>query len=223
MSRIIKGVVFDLDGTLIDSAPDLHASINEVLTEAGRPAISLSAATEMIGDGMAMLIERAFAATGAAPRPDQAPALMDRFLRAYRNPGRPHLTSVYPGVARVLDQLRADGQRLCVCTNKVEQAAVEVLEELGLAAKLDAIVGADTVPARKPDPAHVLAALARIGVQPGQAVMVGDGPNDAVAGRAAGLPVILVRYGYSRRPVQELGADRLIDGFEELPAALGSL
>lgn len=223
MPRTIRAVVFDLDGTLIDSAPDLHAAANVLLADRGRPKLSLAEITLMIGDGMPKLIERAFAATGGAPVPGEMPHLTERFLAAYRDPQRTHLTTVYPDVAETLAALHGRGLRLAVCTNKIESAAVEVLRDLGLAARLDAIVGSDTVPARKPDPAHIVAALDRIGARPADAVMVGDGPNDIAAGRAAGLPVVLVGYGYSRTPVADLGADAVIQGFVELPAALDAL
>lgn len=223
MSHFFHGLVLDLDGTLIDSAPDLHAATNLLLAEAGRPPLSLPAVTAMIGDGVATLIERAFAATGAPPAAADMPRLTRRFLDAYQDPAREHLTRAYPGVAETLDRLRAAGLRLAVCTNKIEAAAVAALREVGLADLLDAIVGSDTVPARKPDPAHVRAALDRIGVAPDRAAMVGDGPNDVAAARAAGLPVLLVSYGYGRAPVAALGADRVIERFADLPAALDTL
>lgn len=223
MQQTIEGLVLDLDGTLIDSAPDLHAAANILLAEAGREPLSLPAVVGMIGDGMPMLVERAFAATGAPPAEADMPHLARRFLEIYQDPSRDHLTRVYPGVPETLDRLRHEGLRLAVCTNKMEEAAVAVLRDLGLADRLDAVVGSDRVPARKPDPAHVLAALERIAVSAGRAALVGDGPNDVAAARGAGLPVVILSYGYSRAPADQLGADRVIDRFCDLPAALASI
>lgn len=223
MPERIEGLVLDLDGTLIDSAPDLHAAANVLLAEAGRAPLSLPAVIGMIGDGMPMLIERAFAATGAPPAAADMPHLARRFLEIYQDPSRDHLTRVYPGVPETLDRLRREGLRLAVCTNKMEAAAVAVLRGLGLADRFDAVVGSDRVPARKPDPAHVLAALERIAVSPRRAALVGDGPNDVAAARGAGLPVVILSYGYSRVPADRLGADRVIDRFCDLPAALAAI
>ena len=223
MPQTIEGLVFDLDGTLIDSAPDLHVAANLLLAEAGRAPLSLPAVIGMIGDGMPALIERAFAATGSPPAGADMRHLARRFLEIYQDPSRDHLTRVYPGVPETLDRLRRGGLRLAVCTNKMEAAAVAVLRDLGLADRFDAVVGSDRVPARKPDPAHVLAALERIAVPPSRAAMVGDGPNDVAAARGAGLPVVILSYGYSRVPAERLGADRVIARFSDLPAALASL
>ena len=177
----------------------------------------------MIGDGMAKLVERAFAAAGRPAASGDLPDLLRRFREIYEGPDRPRLTRVYPDVVETLRRLRGEGVALAVCTNKAETAAVAILDELGLTCLLDAVVGGDRVPAQKPDPAHILATLDRIGADRSRAAMVGDSPNDIAAGLAAGLPVVAVSWGYTNVAPADLGADCLIDRFADLPAALERL
>jgi phosphoglycolate phosphatase len=218
----IRFVILDLDGTLIDSAPDLHAAANRVLAAAGRAPLDLPMVTRFIGDGVRKLVERAFAATG----PALTPAALDRatadFTARYEAAASV-LTRPYPGVPETLARLRAAGMRLAVCTNKPAAAAGIVLRDLGLAPLLDAVSGGDSVANRKPHPDHVHDALARIGGTPAAAAMVGDSELDIAAGQAAGLATVAVTYGYARVPYPELGADRLIDRFDRLDAALAAL
>lgn len=218
----IRFLVLDLDGTLIDSAPDLRAAANTVLGEAGRAALDLPTIRRFIGNGVRKLVERAFAATGPAlddPALDRATA---RYVALYEAAATV-LTRPYPGVPETLARLRAAGLKLAVCTNKPVDAAGIVLRDLGLAPLIDAVSGGDSVPRHKPDPAHVLDALARIGGTPGDAVMVGDAEPDIEAGKAAGLATIAVTYGYCRVPHADLGADLLIDHFSDLEPALRRL
>jgi phosphoglycolate phosphatase len=218
----IRFVILDLDGTLIDSAPDLHAAVNAVLAAAGRPTLDLPMVKRFIGDGVRRLVERAFAATGPALEPaalDQATA---RFSARYEAAAS-LLTRPYDGVPETLARLRASGMRLAVCTNKPMAAAGIVLHELGLAPLIDAVSGGDPVAQRKPHPDHVRDALRRIGGTVDQAAMVGDNEHDIAAGKAAGLATVAVTYGYARVPYQELGADRLIDRFAALDQALTEL
>ncbi|MFN4090247.1 MAG: phosphoglycolate phosphatase [Alphaproteobacteria bacterium] len=219
----IRALVLDLDGTLIDSAPDLHAAVAKLLGEEGLDPPGLMAVTAMIGDGMAKLVERAFAAVGRPVERDALPALVQRFRVHYEGPGRTRLTRVYPDVPETLALLRGRGVRLGVCTNKAEAAAVSILAELGLADLLDAVVGGDTAPAQKPDPAHVHATIARMGADPAFTAMVGDSPNDVAAGLAAGLPVVAVAWGYTTVSPDRLGAAVVLRRFGELPGALDRL
>lgn len=223
MTRRFSAIVLDLDGTLIDSAPDLQAAACALLREEELPEPTLAAVTGMIGDGMGKLVERAFAGAGRPLAPGELPGRLRRFREFYEGPDSPHLTAVYPGVAETLARLRADGVKLGVCTNKAEAAAVAILDELGLAPLLDVVVGGDRVPAQKPDPAHIHATLDRLGVSPGEAAMVGDSPNDIAAGIAAGLPVVAVSWGYTSVAPADLGAGCVIDRFADLPAALDRL
>jgi phosphoglycolate phosphatase len=208
-------LVFDLDGTLVDSAPDLLRCLNAVLAEQGRTGVSLADIRAMVGDGAAKLVERGFADTGAPVEPAALPALVQRFLLHY-SAGRHALTQVFPGVVETLARLRARDCRLGVCTNKPYGPTMEILELLGLAGYFGAVTGGDSLPVRKPDPGHLLGTLDLLGASASQAVMIGDSANDVAVARAAGVPALIVRYGYTRIPAEELGADAVIDSFDDI-------
>ncbi len=214
-------LILDLDGTLIDSAADLADSVNTMLQEMGRGTVSLEAVRGMIGDGLGMLACRALAATGEPPEQTEIPALAARLLAHYVDPKREPKTAVFPGVIEVLRDMSASGVKLGLCTNKAQAATELVLKKTGLDRLLDHVVGFDLAPVPKPDAAHVLTALAPLGA-PASAVMVGDSANDLKAGKAAGLPVVLVTYGYGT-PAALAAADATIDDFSGLPAALAGL
>jgi phosphoglycolate phosphatase len=215
-------IVFDLDGTLIDSAPDLHQAIGRLLAEHGRPELPLAQVKRFIGDGAAKLVQRSLDAAGLADGGEALATALARFLAIYEaDPSR--FTRPYPGVPETLAALAAEGRRLAICTNKPAAATRLVLRDLGLAPLFAGVSGGDSLDVRKPDPAHVLDALARAGGDPASAVMVGDNEHDMAAGRGAGLPVVAVTWGYARVPIAELGADRVIERFEDLPTALASL
>jgi phosphoglycolate phosphatase len=214
---LLKAVLCDLDGTLVDSAEDIRAALNALLAEAGREPVGPDEIKTMIGDGVGKLIERALAARGGDP--GEAPRLVPRFLALYE-PSAARSTRPYPGVRETLQALRSRGLRIAVVTNKPEAATQEILASLDLASLVEVVVGGDTAPERKPHPAPVLLALDRLGVAPTEAVMVGDNHHDVSAARAAGVRAIAVTYGYSHVPHEELGAERLIATFPELLAAL---
>jgi phosphoglycolate phosphatase len=213
-------LVFDLDGTLVDSAPDLRAALNQMLRERGLPPLSLAQARRMIGDGAPALVLRALAASGAEPA--DATGALHRFLELYEADAV-RLTRPYPAVPETLAALRRLGYRTAVCTNKPQQATFAVLEGLGLLALFDGIAGGDRFPVRKPDPGHLLGLIAAVGARADAAAMIGDSENDALSARAAGVPLVLMRYGYARTDPESLAADALLDHFAELPAALGRL
>jgi phosphoglycolate phosphatase len=221
MTPARNALVFDLDGTLIDSAPDLHRCLNAVLAEQGRAGVSLADIRAMVGDGAAKLVERGFADTGAAVEPAALPELVQRFLLHY-SAGRHALTHAFPGVADTLAALRERGYRLGVCTNKPYGPTMEILETLGLTGYFGAVTGGDSLPVRKPDPGHLLGTLDLLGATAARAVMIGDSANDVAVARAAGVPAIVVRYGYTRTPVEELGADAIIERFDEIIPWLGA-
>jgi phosphoglycolate phosphatase len=218
----LRAILFDLDGTLVESAPDLHATLVEVTAELGVSAPGLPELRTMIGDGARVLIRRALDAAG---HPDD-PALLERlfqgFLARYTaNPCRHSFA--YEGVVPVLTDLKASGIRMGVCTNKPHAPTLGLLDALGLAGFFGAVVGGDSLPVRKPDPEHALATLRALEVPPEEAIFVGDSTNDVVTARAAGMKVIVVSFGYTNIPPRELGADLVIDRFDELPAALDQL
>jgi phosphoglycolate phosphatase len=212
-----QALLFDLDGTLVDSVPDLAAAVNGVLAELGRPPLGLPQVTSMVGDGTSALVERALAASGAGDTPLRA--AHDRFLALYEaDPTR--LTRPYPGVPAVLEELAAAGWRLGVCTNKPERATRAVLAGLDLERFFAVVLGGDSGPTRKPDPGPLRAALGRLGSEPGNAAMIGDHRNDVAAAQAAGMPVAFARYGYGAATLAGLTPDAVIDRFAELPQAL---
>jgi phosphoglycolate phosphatase len=212
-------LIFDLDGTLIDSAPDLRAALNAMLRERGRPALSLSQVKGMIGDGVGSLVARALAASGAEPGDAAA---LPRFLELYEA-NATRSTRPYPDVPETLAAMRRRGYRTAICTNKPQHAAIAVLQGLGLAALFDAIAGGDRFAARKPDPGHLQALMQELGAQRERTAMIGDSENDAAAARGAAVPLVLMRYGYARVDPQTLAADAFLDRFQDLPGALERL
>ncbi|MBC8339747.1 MAG: phosphoglycolate phosphatase [Rhodospirillales bacterium] len=222
-SSNIKAVLFDLDGTLVDSAPDLHVAANRIMAEEGRGQIDLPAVTNMIGDGVPKLVERAFEATGGMPDATTYDNAVKRFLNFYADHAA-DLTRPFPGGVEVLARLKEAGYDLAVCTNKPYDATMEILGALGLDIHLDVVIGGDTIPGvKKPDPRHLQAALDNLGAGQGEAVMVGDNANDVNAARGTGIPVIVARFGYTKGPAENLGADLIIDHFDDLPAAFEQL
>lgn len=186
-----KLAVFDLDGTLVDSAPDIHAALDRMAAARGLPPYGLAEVIGMIGDGVKVLVERALAARGQ----DFDPAALDAFTADY-TANAATLTRLFDGIPEALDALRHQGWRLAVCTNKPEAAARELLGALGLLDRLAALGGGDSFPVRKPDPRHLLETIAAAGADPQGAVMIGDHRNDVMAARGAGIPCVFVGWGY---------------------------
>jgi phosphoglycolate phosphatase len=215
-------IVFDLDGTLVDTAPDLHHALNLVLAGAGRVPLGLQDVRAMVGDGARKLIERGFAGAGEPLEPATVSRYLAEFLAHYeRHISR--LSRPFPGVVECLDRLAAEGVRFAVCTNKPERLSRLLLEDLGLLHRFGAVLGGDSLAVRKPDPGHLLATLAALNAVPERAVMVGDSANDVLAARAAAVPAIVVGYGYTALAPALLGADLVVDRFAELPAAIARL
>lgn len=212
----------DLDGTLVDSLPDLAAAVGELLEREGRPGLAPEAVAAMVGDGVPKLIERALAATGGVPGAEELAALVARYMPIYEA-RMTELTRPYPGAVETLRALKEAGWRLAVCTNKPEAPSRAIVAGLGFDGLFEAVSGGDSLPVRKPDPGHLLGLLEALGAAPGAAVMLGDSRNDVRAAQAAGLPAIAIAHGYGGTPAHELGADRVIERFEELPAALAAL
>ncbi|MFD2232806.1 phosphoglycolate phosphatase [Phaeospirillum tilakii] len=214
-----RAVLFDLDGTLIDSLPDLTDAVNRMLAAWHRPPLPAPAVMRMVGDGAITLVERAFAATGGAVAASWDD-LLAAFLADYE-PRAAETTRPWPGVTYALARLRGAGLPLAICTNKPAGATREVLDKLNLAGWFDLVVSSDDAPALKPDPAHVRVCLDRLGVGAEAAVMVGDSENDFAAAHAAGVATVAVSFGYARAPLASLEPDRVIDHFHALPAVLG--
>lgn len=214
MPARFSAVIFDLDGTLIHSVPDLTVAVNKMLAEEGRHSLSEAEVGPMVGNGAAVLVRRAFDARGGLPGPDVAPYLA-RFVAHYE-PNATVLTHLWDGVAETLERLKAAGLALAVCTNKPSGATRAILRELGIEHLFAVVVGGDDVPALKPDPGHVQAVLDRLGIAHGQAVYVGDSINDVLAAKGADVRCVVVSFGYTNIPPRELGADLVIDHFTEL-------
>jgi phosphoglycolate phosphatase len=215
-------VVFDLDGTLVDSAPGLRFALNRLLAEGGRRPLALGEVIPMIGDGATQLLHRAFAATGAPAEGEKLSELVTRFHDHYEDVVLP-LTTPYPRVTETLQRLRGDGFSLSVCTNKLHRLAKLVLVGLDLDRHFDVVIGGGSVAARKPDPRPLLAALEGLGAEPGSAIMVGDGHNDVLTARRAGIAAVVVSYGYNGGVPEQLGADAVIDDLSDLLKVLPRL
>jgi phosphoglycolate phosphatase len=215
-------LLFDLDGTLVDTAPDLLGALNAVLAFEGRTPINPQTLRHMVGHGARVLIERAMAATGEAVPPDHLPELIDRFIAHYRD----HIADrsrPFPHVKDTLAALKSDGARLAVLTNKPQVLTMPILEALKLAEDFGVICGAGRYDYNKPDARVVRHLVEDLGGDLGRTVMIGDSTVDVATARAAGIPVILLSYGYTPEPVHDLGADAVIDAFPELPAAVANL
>jgi phosphoglycolate phosphatase len=215
-------VVFDLDGTLVETAPDLVATLNMILEQEGVAPLPMAQARTMIGRGARALVAKGFAASGKPIESEALDGLFERFIVHYRA----HIADAshpYPGLIGALDALQAAGAILGVCTNKRTDLSVALLKALGLAPYFKAIVGADQAKAPKPDASHLLTAIEAAGGDPARAIMVGDSASDAGTARAAGTPLILVTFGYTETPVEDLGADIVIDAFDQLPGACAEL
>jgi phosphoglycolate phosphatase len=217
-----KTVVFDLDGTLVDTAPDLINALNFVLEREGMPAVPMHAARNMIGAGARKLIERGLELEGRFASLPELTRLTNDFIDHYAA----HIADFsrpFEGLESALDDLQTNGYRLAVCTNKLEWLSKLLLDRLGLSARFAAICGADTFGISKPDPAILRETVARAGGKLSSAIMVGDAGTDIGVARRAGIPVIGVGFGYTDIPIADLKPDRLIGHMRELPAAVEAL
>ena len=215
-------IVFDLDGTLVDTAPDLIHTLNLVLTHEGLPAIPYAAARNLIGGGAKIMIERALAAEGR----DASAAEMDRLYAAFIAYYSEHIADrsrPFPGLERALDDLAEAGLTLAICTNKLEWLSLRLLKALNLTERFAAICGPDTFGVTKPDPEIFWQTVRRAGGAPGRAIMIGDSKTDIHTARAARVPVVAVDFGYTDVPIAQLEPDRIISSFLDLPEAIGDL
>jgi phosphoglycolate phosphatase len=215
-------IVFDLDGTLIDTAPDLVDTLNVVFAREGLPPVPYESARNMIGGGARGMIARGLEADGRAPDATKLETLFADFITHYAD----HIADrsfPFPGLTDALDTLSARGNRLAVCTNKLERLSLLLLRALKLDHRFAAICGQDTFGVQKPDPEVLRRTIAAAGGDPRRSIMIGDSVTDIRTARAAGIPVIAVDFGYSDRPVAEYGPDRLISHYSELPEAVAAI
>lgn len=216
-------IAFDLDGTLVDTAPDLTAALNHALAALGRPPVPPESVRSMVGQGARRLVERGLATTG--PADAVAPLVeagLGHFLAHY-SANIATLSRPFPGAEAALDRLAGRGAKLAICTNKPQALTHALLEALGWSRRFAAVLGADSRPWRKPDPRHLLDTLAAAGGTQGSAAYVGDSPTDAATAAAAGVPFLLVTFGYCEVPPAELPAAARIDRFADLEAALARI
>ena len=221
-NQLERAILWDLDGTLIDSAGDLAFALNRLLAEHGLASLAEESVRGMVGDGAARLVERGFAAAGKPIDNDSRDDALRQFLHLYgENPVRS--TRTFDGALEVMKALSRAGCVHGVCTNKPAAITATILDRLGLARWIRAVVGGDSTPYKKPHPAPLLYCLDELGAGGLPALVVGDSENDLLAARAARLPVIVVTFGYSRKPVQDLGADALVERLEQIPQVLSEL
>lgn len=217
-------LLFDLDGTLIDGVPDLLTAINEVLQAHGLPGLQRPALEAMLGDGMRVLVQRAFAAFGRELEPAAYEAACAAYVAAYRATDYRH-TRLYEGVAETLAELQQQGWRIGLASNKPTAPCEAILERLGIRSCFSVVAGGDATSVRKPDPQHLRFALQQMGQDPDQAraVMVGDHANDVNAARGAGLKAVAVAFETDPGRAHSLGADAVVTHFPALPAVLATL
>jgi phosphoglycolate phosphatase len=215
-------IVFDLDGTLADTARDLVRTLNVVLEQEGVEAVAFEDARDLIGAGARPLIERGLTLRRHQVSAERLDSLYRYFLDYY-HANIAVDTRLFPGVVATLDVLQTQGARLAVCTNKIESHANRLLDALGVARRFRAVTGKDTFAFYKPDARHLIETIRRAGGDPARAVMVGDSMTDVSTARNAGVPVVAVSFGYTQVPPAEFGADALLDSFDAMPATLARL
>lgn len=215
-------VIYDLDGTLIDSARDMQLAVSRVLADHGLPAVTEDDVRNYMGQGSKVTMGKAFAKYGKVLDDPTLSKVTAEFVRYYEADPVSH-TVAFDGVAEVVACFGRLGLKQGVCTNKFEKPSRMILEHLKLMPPIAAVAGADTFPVRKPDPRHILLLVERMGGDPARAVMVGDSIHDVKAAHGAGLPAVLVSWGYTDKPASELGAEAVIERFAALPQALEQL
>ncbi len=221
MDSMPATVVFDLDGTLVDSAPDLCAALNHALGVMGRPGVPMDDVRHMVGHGARKLLERGLAASGEA-----TPGLVEAGIAPFISYYSAHIADgsrPFAGVEAALDALAAAGCALAICTNKPVGLATSLVAALGWQGRFAAVLGFDSVPRPKPDPGHLFATIAAAGGEAATSIFVGDSITDTLTAQAAAIPVVAVSFGFSDRPVAALGADAVIDHYDDLLPALARL
>ncbi len=216
----LEALLFDLDGTLLDSAPDIAQALNHMLTDDGRPPLSLDQVKSMIGDGVMELCRKALLATGGVMADDLYPYVQKHIAHYRKLPPDPQ--QIFPGVREALDELAKAGVKMGVCTNKSESSTVAILTQLDLIRYFGFIAGGDTFQVHKPNPGHVMGVLEALAVGTAGAAFIGDGPNDVIASKRAGIPCIVVTHGYGQ-DYDELEADAMIPDISSMIPKLREL
>ena len=222
MRKQWDAVLFDFDGTLVDSAPDIIAALNRLLGELGHEHVDYHAFRTRAGDGARNLLEQVLTGRGASFTDAELPRLVERLLAHYYETMTDN-TRPYPAVPDILSEIYQSGMALAVCTNRTQATTEQLLSHFGLAQMFGAVLCADTVTAKKPDARHLFEAMQLLGAAPERTIMVGDTATDVAAARNAGIKVVTVSYGYSVRPATDLGADAILADFAKLPALLAGL
>ena len=212
-------IVFDLDGTLVDTSPDLLAALSHSLKESGLPAIDPTLFRAYLGMGGRAMIERAFRQANRTLDADQHEQLITTFLQHYTD-NIPGTSQPFPGVIEAMQRFADSGWKLAICTNKFEKLSQALVEGLGIHAHFAANCGADTFAWRKPDPRHLLSTIEQAGGDPDRAVMVGDSKTDIDTAKAAGIPVVAVDFGYTDQPVATYEPSMVISHYDELTVAV---
>jgi len=215
-------LVFDLDGTLIDTAPDLIDTLNVLFAREGLPQVPYETARNLIGGGAKVMIARGIEADGRTVTAAKLEQMFADFIAHYAE----HIADrsrPFPGLADTLDELAGAGFRFAVCTNKLERLSLRLLDALALTHRFAAICGQDTFGMQKPDPEVLRRTIAAAGGSPQRAIMIGDSQTDIRTARAAAVPVIAVDFGYSERPIADFGPDRIISHLAQLPAAVSAI
>jgi phosphoglycolate phosphatase len=215
-------VIYDLDGTLIDSAKDMQVAVSHVLADHGLPPVTEDDVRIFMGQGSKVTMAKAFGKYGKPLDDERLSAVTREFVRYYEADPVSN-TQAFAGVSDVVSRFDRLGLKQGVCTNKFERPSRMILEHLRLMPPISDLAGADTFPVRKPDPRHILMLVERMGGVPDRAVMVGDSIHDVHAAHGAGLPAVLVSWGYTATPASELGAEAVIERFDALPGALEQL
>lgn len=214
-------IVFDLDGTLVETAPDLVDTLNVIFAREGMPPVPYDTARMLIGGGAKAMIARGVEAEKRSFTPAELERMFEDFIAHYAE----HVADrsyIFPGLIDALDRMADDGFRFAVCTNKLEDLSRSLLEKLALTERFNAICGQDTFGIQKPNPEVLRRTIAVAGGDPRRAIMVGDSETDILTARGAGVPVIAVDFGYSERPVSTFGPDRVISHFAQLPGAVAA-
>nr|WP_321463734.1 phosphoglycolate phosphatase [uncultured Cohaesibacter sp.] len=218
-SRRFSCVLFDLDGTLVDTAPDLTGALNHVLAQYQLAPFSVEKVRNTVGFGARITIERSMSHYNKTLSEEALDIAHAQFLAHYSENICKN-SQLFPGVKDVLEMFKANDIRMSVCTNKTEHLSIDLLDQIGIADYFASICGSDTVPNKKPHPDHVFSAINRAGGKCEEAILIGDSQADVQSARAAGIPVIVMSYGYTAVPSAELGADLVLDSFLDIPKTL---